>query len=860
MKNVIFILLLLVSGAGQDVLAQTFPTPPTVIGEMTWTAQQSNGFWNDSGNWKNQNGQNGLPGHGDIVKIPLNKTVTVRAQEAARIRFIQVLGKLKLDETQFTRLYVETIYVGPNGEFRVGTTSSKVRNNRTAEIVFIAFGSINPAWDPEQKSRGLFSEGKVYGYGRVKGPVIPIYTTLNPGNSLNLGRTPPGNWTVNDSIVIASTVFQRDLPMQDEKVKITGINGNVITVSPALQYRHRPLDNRPFHIAHITRNLIFRSESGQISKRGHIMFKNKTVDLRYAQFQNLGRTDKSVVLDDVLSNGQANTGTVNNRRGRYALHFHKNGIQPGFAPPSKVYNCVVNGAVGWGFVNHSSHVDFKNNVAYNFVGSGFVTESGDELGNFIGNIAIHGTGEPYVGNAFNGDPLDKYENKYKPVRMVFESPFRPQPVSDFGFGGDGFWFQGPALKVRNNIASSCNGAGMIWFCTGNIENDHYVGFPTNAISTVYPSGQFGTVKARTWNHSSNQSVISDLPLLECDNFQGYACLVGFRIRFQNFTNRTWFEEYGYDSEIVKISGQPDKWTIPHVRQKVTNLVLWNNEQGFRSRYNSKTDYIDIEAESELRYYKANVPHKAAEFYHSNESLTFDQLKLNGYGVGLWAHAGGVDNNNLAEITLKGTPAFKKIANDLSKNSAFACAVPTNVNKLELSSSSTRITWNPGAGGERFVIRISEDQDPTWVYAKVTTGTSSSVTFNDLTPGKKYFYQVIKGCAQNVSNWTSEKNFIKSSSKTSLVDAEEGIAAQGLQEGFQVYPNPVSDGQIRIKAFGEAEIESISLIDLQGRILLQREVQQGSEAGLDVSHLHLRGTYILLVNGSGQSQSFRLLLQ
>ena len=50
---------------------------------------------------------------------------------------------------------------------------------------------------------------------------------------------------------------------------------------------------------------------------------------------------------------------------------------------------VVADSPGWGFVNHSSYVNFDNNVAFNVVGASFVTEAGNEIGEFVGNLAIN---------------------------------------------------------------------------------------------------------------------------------------------------------------------------------------------------------------------------------------------------------------------------------------------------------------------------------------------------------------------------------------------------------------------------------------------------------------------------------------
>ena len=85
-------------------------------------------------------------------------------------------------------------------------------------------------------------------------------------------------------------------------------------------------------------------------------------------------------------------------RGRYAVHFHRTGVD-GSADPVSISDSVVSGSPGWGIVNHSSNVDVSDNVVFNATGAAFVTEAGNELGRFDHNIAIHsrGSGEVVMG-------------------------------------------------------------------------------------------------------------------------------------------------------------------------------------------------------------------------------------------------------------------------------------------------------------------------------------------------------------------------------------------------------------------------------------------------------------------------------
>jgi G8 domain len=138
-----------------------------------------------------------------------------------------------------------------------------------------------------------------------------------------------------------------------------------------------------------------------------------------------------------------------NPRGRYAVHFHRStfpctvdaACADDTTLTATIDGCAVVDSPGWGIVNHSSIVDVTNNVVFNAVGAGFVTEAGDELGTFDHNIAIKSLG--------SGEQLMSRQN-----------------INDFGHDGDGFWFQGGNVTVTNNVASGQRHAGFVFFPTG----------------------------------------------------------------------------------------------------------------------------------------------------------------------------------------------------------------------------------------------------------------------------------------------------------------------------------------------------------------------------------------------------------
>ena len=223
---------------------------------------------------------------------------------------------------------------------------------------------------------------------------------------IELAEVPEG-WRVGDTIIVSGTHKQgwtwdntakgSIVESQDEEVAITKIEGGEITIDRPLVYDHdTPRADLFAYVANMTRNITIASEDGEahrVHHRGHVMFMhNDDVDVRYAAFDDLGRTDKSEAAFDIgtLTTVEADS----NIKGRYSLHFHKTGTTDQDDPAIAVGN-TVSGSPGWGFVQHSSNANFIDNVAFDIFGAAFAAEDGDETGIWLRNMAIKTEGIGY---------------------------------------------------------------------------------------------------------------------------------------------------------------------------------------------------------------------------------------------------------------------------------------------------------------------------------------------------------------------------------------------------------------------------------------------------------------------------------
>ena len=724
-----------------------FPEPP---GPYTDVAVQD-GYWDDPNTWD----QGLVPDNGAIVSIPSGRAVVVRTQEDAELKFIDVAGNLSNWIHGNSRLRFDTLYVAPSGTYRIGYPASTVNPSYTAELIVQNDGTaIDTVWDPSERSRGIFAEGGFYLYGAPKTHMGTTTAEVNASTSAITLASAPSGWQSGDQIVIAGTQFQRGEDLEDDLVEIDNVSGAVVNLSTSTtpDHRHIPFGSYPIHIANISRNIVVSSESAITHRRGHVMFRSNNVDVRHAAFIDLGRTDKSIPLDEVIVEYDCDNNNltddycvspnpnIENRRGRYAVHFHLVGADPNQTTVPQVTGSVAQGVIGWGFVNHGSYVDFSQNVAYDFTGAGFVTEFGNELGSFIENIAIRGTG---------------VEGTYFDTRQVFGNEDRPQPISDFAFGGDGFWFQGPALTVVDNVASSCNGAGMFWFGSGavDIANNHYVGFPTAYIDDVYGHfTDFGTHQYRTWNYtgSNNDAVIADLPILECSGVQAYACLVGLHVRFTNHKSISFYGEspFSYHNEYTG--------TYNQMRQTLSDVDLWNNETGLRIRYIDETDWSDVNIRSNRDRNPKFSVRKGAELVVQVFDQDFFNLNIEGY------ETAGQLNGNDSEVSFTGQTYTNYLNADTWNGTSYPCEQIAGVSAGTVTASSAVINWDAPTSStfERFLVRYRiQDNAPEWQYHTETTTNATSTTLTSLVGNSTYEFQVIAGCDGYHVFWSSKQTFM-----------------------------------------------------------------------------------------------------
>ena len=293
-----------------------------------------------------------------------------------------------------------------------------------------------------------------------------------------------------------------------------------------------------------------------------------------------------------------------NPRGRYAVHFHRTGTHYE-DEPATIDNSVVVDSPGWGIVNHSSYVNVTDNVVFNAVGAAFVTETGDEIGSFDHNLAMHSLG--------SGQFIKSREL-----------------VQDFGHQGDGFWLQGGNVSIANNVVTGMRHSGFVFFPTG---------LNQKGIGVTQISGE--NLQAYAWANPDQMYDVRDVPLKE---FKGNVAIGG---------------ETGFESWFTLLNATHDSRTVIE-NFKVSNMSVF----GIAIPYTKNLTFKNVTVTGN----PALPRHTGIERNGVTESIDYDHVSVQFFDIGINVPQRGVNNitggkfNNLRNINIVSAVTRDRVVN------------------------------------------------------------------------------------------------------------------------------------------------------------------------------------------------------
>lgn len=331
------------------------------------------------------------------------------------------------------------------------------------------------SWDSGQLSLGFVTMGQIQIFGYEKTTKLKLAANAAKGQKNLSLETSPVGWNSGDALVINSGGNQLTASKGIDQRNIASVSGSTVTTTSNLNFNHdgRTAESLHCYVGNLSRNIRFYSaDVSEISRRGHFMVMHEAVDvqIKYAQFKDMGRTDKSRLADDFIYDkwldpvvftsklsalGQEcmqlkkpDANKITNSRGRYSIHLHRTGATNG-SKAAIVKGNVVWGNPGWGITHHDSHANIVDNIVFDVNGAGIVSEAGNETGfwddNFVLKISKARSG---TGDAFTPVSGENY----------FDPDFYHSALfyDDYLFRGEGLAMRGRAIVCRNNIISDAN--------------------------------------------------------------------------------------------------------------------------------------------------------------------------------------------------------------------------------------------------------------------------------------------------------------------------------------------------------------------------------------------------------------------
>ncbi len=680
---------------------------------VTDLAVQS-GSWFDSNTW--QDGT--VPAAGERVGIPSGVEVDYDGAGASSLDWVRVDGKIDFATDTDTSMLVESLFISPMGTVHIGTTGNRVNSGVTAEIVIdTTGGAIDQNADPFALSRAFITHGETRIFGQVK----TAHTTLDGDALANASKIVlsdsaiPTGWEVGDILVLAGTEVDTSLlnvgnkdqeiidgdaansRFKDELLEITGlsVNGGNVEVTfnnvtnqsaidanrTTLLWDHQRPDGATFnpdelsiHVANLTRNIVVRSSDPtvDIQERAHFMvMHNPDAQIEYAQFKDLGRTDKRLLIDDPAALGNFDdTVTANgtNPRGRYSLHLHRVGTD---GTKAIVTGNVVWGNPGWGIVHHDSHADLTENVVFDVVGAGIVSEDGNETGKWTRNLVIKAT----------GDLVNNFDDNH------FLGTGRTA-MFDFGFNGSGYWVQGGGVRLvlEDNVAASINGAGIDIFNT--MDGDpKKLKLPVEEIADA-------DLRQALIDDGYTEVTMNNLPMESHTGTQVYNAYRGMFnwLHMRNSLN-------GKEGGFTFGTGVGHEY-----RSAVSDFKLWNVLTGLQNFYSTRIDYsnglivgnVDNPVPFDGSSQANNTEGVGLTHNRNNANYhTFDSIRVEGFDYGMSTFIPGGPNGMLTPY------AVSRLTNSQFANVNYALVPSANSSQafsdlFEMDEATTFSTLTSGS--------------------------------------------------------------------------------------------------------------------------------------------------------------------
>lgn len=445
-----------------------------------------------SGNWSNPStwSLGRIPQAGDVVLIADDHTVSHSISSTVKIKDIYIDPDATFRREDGSVLWVDTIFYRGTywqGDWKTPVSGETDFYAQQAPEDSMRLGLVG---DGKRRIHGIAKAEKLESDATISADAESVSLSMTGSNwavgdkILFLATDDAGRHKFDDEPVIYGNAKRykytsesqlKGIPghlnlvqkSHDEVRTITDIDGDTVSFDAPLSYAHEVIsktftngDGRTVTVkpvvANLTRSIVFRAPTAaeepsydlsDLQNRFHIMHMwNGNMQDAYAEIRNGGRTASNVSLfasGRIVWADLAETEELSNRNnvpGRYPWHIHRAGSfiqsQPAIAKGLSVWSDDTDLPMpGWGMTHHSSRAFIHDCVAYNGVGAGIVSEVGDEIGQWVGNVVAYMRGDGHqVLWEQRAENWDKHN----------------------GHAGIAYECQSRQVLMKDNYSSSCN--------------------------------------------------------------------------------------------------------------------------------------------------------------------------------------------------------------------------------------------------------------------------------------------------------------------------------------------------------------------------------------------------------------------
>ncbi|KAI8520672.1 Fibrocystin-L [Branchiostoma belcheri] len=350
-----------------------------------------------------------LPEAGDLVAVPKGMTLLLDVTTPLLKVLLIEGGELIFDEKD-VELKAENILITGGGLLQVGTEEEPFQHKG----IITLFGHVRSTELPLYGAKTLaVREGRLELHGRPTPVTWSRLSETAAAGATTLTLKDGVNWNVGDSIVIATT-GDRHSQGQNEKREIRAISedGRTLTLTEGVEYEHLAATSTftaggesvtvsyGAEVGLLTHNVVVRGNNNEdwnteieACEAGFDTgeFTTQTCfqgrfgddigsDMFGAQVMFHGpRKDEDLVAGHLSYVEFTNSGQAF-RLGRYAIHWHINGVMRG----SYVRGCSIHKSFNRAVNIHDTHeMLIEHNVFYNIMGGAMFLEDGVETGNIF---------------------------------------------------------------------------------------------------------------------------------------------------------------------------------------------------------------------------------------------------------------------------------------------------------------------------------------------------------------------------------------------------------------------------------------------------------------------------------------------